>query len=95
MKLNGERAAPGNRVKCGDHIDLVRERLAYSLEVIGIPSRRGPAIEAQACYREDEETAKIRAEQLRALRQDRMLMPRTDGRPDKHTRRRLRDRSRK
>jgi hypothetical protein len=24
-----------------------------------------------------------------------MLMPRTDGRPDKHTRRRLRDRSRK
>jgi hypothetical protein len=28
------------------------------------------------------------------LRQDRMLMPRTDGRPDKHTRRKLRSRNR-
>ena len=26
VKLNGERAAPGNRVSCGDRIDLVRER---------------------------------------------------------------------
>jgi hypothetical protein len=28
------------------------------------------------------------------LRQDRMLMPKTDGRPDKHTRRKLRTRNR-
>ncbi len=95
VKLNGERAAPGNRVSCGDRIDLVRERLAYSLEVVGIPSRRGPAVEAQACYVEDEETMKVRAEKLAALKQDRMLMPKTDGRPDKHTRRQLRDRNRR
>ncbi|MGB5630023.1 MAG: RNA-binding S4 domain-containing protein [Woeseiaceae bacterium] len=95
VKLNGERAAPGNRVSCGDRIDLVRERLAYSLEVVGIPSRRGPAVEAQACYVEDEETMKVRAEKLAVLKQDRMLMPKTDGRPDKHTRRQLRDRNRR
>jgi hypothetical protein len=29
-----------------------------------------------------------------ALRQDRLLMPKTDGRPDKHTRRKLRARNR-
>jgi hypothetical protein len=29
-----------------------------------------------------------------ALQQDRMLMPKTDGRPDKHTRRKLRSRNR-
>ncbi|MGB5164626.1 MAG: S4 domain-containing protein, partial [Woeseiaceae bacterium] len=48
VKVNGERASPGHRVKCGDRIDLVRERLPYSLDVISIPSRRGPAAEAKA-----------------------------------------------
>ena len=94
VKLNGERTSPGNRVKPGDRIDLVRERLPYSLDVISIPVRRGSAAEALTCYVEDEKVAQQRAEQSAALRQDRMLMPKTDGRPDKHTRRRLRERSR-
>lgn len=91
VKLNDERATPGSRVKCGDRIDLVRERLLYSLEVLEIPTRRGPAIEAQISYREDEETIRQREQLTAALKQDRMLTPRTDGRPDKHTRRKLRE----
>jgi len=94
VRLNGERAAPGQRVKVGDRIDLVRERLAYSLEVVRVPDRRGPAAEAQACYAEDEETLSQREAQLAGLRRDRMLMPKTDGRPDKRTRRKLRERNR-
>lgn len=94
VKLNGERASPGQRVEVGDRIELVRERLLYSLEVVRIPHRRGPAKEAQACYVEDEETERQREAQLSGLKQDRMLMPRTDGRPDKRTRRKLRDRKR-
>jgi len=95
VKLNGERTSAGSRVKIGDQIDLVRERLPYSLEVIEIPARRGPATEARACYVEDEKTVQEREEQLTTLRQDRMLMPKTEGRPDKHTRRKLRDRNRR
>ena len=94
VRLNGERAAPGQRVKLGDRVDLVRERLDYSLEVTRIPGRRGPANEARACYAEDEETARRREAQLAGLKQDRMSMPKTDGRPDKHTRRKLRERNR-
>ena len=94
VKLNGERTTPGSRVKCGDRIDLVRERLAYSLTVTDIPRRRGPAAEAKKCYLEDEETVRQRELQSVALRQDRLLMPKTDGRPDKHTRRKLRTRNR-
>ena len=94
VRLNGERAAPGVRVQVGDRIELVRDRLPYSLEVMAIPSRRGPAPEARACYAEDEAVAKERELKTAALRQDRMLMPRTEGRPDKRTRRKLRDRSR-
>ena len=89
VKVNGERAAPGKRIKCGDRIDMTRERLPYSLEIIAIPSRRGPAPEARACYSEDEDTVNEREAQAAALRQDRMLMPKTEGRPDKRTRRKL------
>ncbi len=92
VRLNGERAAPGTRVKVGDRIDLVRERLDYSLEVTAIPARRGPAPEARSCYVEDEAIVTEREEKTQALRQDRLLMPKTEGRPDKHTRRKLRER---
>jgi ribosome-associated heat shock protein Hsp15 len=92
VKLNDERATPGSRAKRGDRIDLVREQLLYSLEVIDIPNRRGPATEAQSCFREDKETIRKREDQSAALKQDRKLTPRTDGRPDKHTRRLLRER---
>jgi len=94
VKINGERATPGNRVKCGDKIELVRDRLPFSFEVLEIPGRRGPAAEARCCYVEDAETIRQRETQRASLRQDRMLMPRTDGRPDKHTRRKLRERNR-
>jgi ribosome-associated heat shock protein Hsp15 len=94
VKVNGERTVPGNRVKCGDRIDLVKERLPYSLTVTDVPSRRGPAAEARQCYVEDEETVRQREVQTAALKQDRLLMPTTKGRPDKHTRRKLRSRNR-
>jgi len=89
VKLNGERAAPGKRVKSGDRIDLVRERLPYSMKVSAIPQRRGPASEARDCYVEDEGVVRDREAQAKALRQDRLLMPKTEGRPDKRTRRKL------
>ena len=92
VRLNGERAAAGSRVAVGDRIDLVRDRLDYSLEVLAIPARRGPGSEAQSCYLEDEASIRQRQAKTEALRQDRLLMPRTDGRPDKRTRRKLRER---
>ena len=94
VKLNGVRPAPGIRVKVGDRIEFVRDRLPYSLEVTAIPARRGPAAEAQACYEEDKDVVSERELKVATLRQDRMLMPKTSGRPDKHTRRKLRERGR-
>lgn len=94
VKINGERATPGSRVKRNDRIDLIREQLPFSLLVIEIPSRRGPGVEARRCFVEDEETVRQRELQIANIRQDRMLMPKTDGRPDKHTRRMLRTRHR-
>ena len=92
VRLNGERASPGKRVAVGDRIDLVRERLDYSLEVLAIPARRGPASEARSCYAEDEAAVREREAKIEVLRKDRLLMPKTDGRPDKRTRHKLRER---
>jgi ribosome-associated heat shock protein Hsp15 len=89
VRVNGERATPGARVRCGDRIELVRERLPYVMDVTAIPARRGPAAEARHCYAEDPGIVLEREATIQALRQDRMLMPKTQGRPDKHTRRQL------
>jgi ribosome-associated heat shock protein Hsp15 len=89
VRINGERTTPGARVRCGDRIELVRDRLPYVLDVTAIPARRGPAVEAQQCYQEDPGVLLEREALIQALRQDRMLMPKTKGRPDKHTRRQL------
>ena len=94
VKLNGERAKPGNRVNQGDSIELVRDKLPYSLTAGPLPTRRGPAHEAQQCYTEDESSVIRRRQIVDGIRQDRRQMPRTDGKPDKHTRRKLRERNR-
>ena len=94
VRLNGERGRPASKVAIGDRIQLVRQQLTYDLTVEDIPLRRGPAPEAQACYSESEESVAARESHLADLRSDRLQMATTPGRPDKHTRRRLRDRNR-
>ena len=94
VRVNGERATPGTKVKSGDLIELVKERLPYRMTVSGVPSRRGPAAEASGFFAEDEDVAAERERQRISLKQDRMLMTRTRGKPDKHTRRQLRERGR-
>ncbi len=94
IRLNGERSRSSNKVTIGDRIRVVRNQLTYELTVVDIPSRRGPAAEARACYSEAEESIAARESHLGDLRSDRLRMPTTPGRPDKHTRRMLRDRNR-
>ncbi len=94
VRVNGESARTSFRVRVGDRIRLVRQQLAWEMTVLALPTRRGPAREAQACYLESEESVARRERTVSELRRDRMQMPMTRGRPDKHTRRKLRDRNR-
>ena len=91
VKVNGERAKPGSKIKEGDVIELVRGQLPFRLEAGPLPVRRGPASEVKLCYVEDDATQQKRQAIIDGIRQDRQQMPRTTGRPDKHTRRKLRD----
>lgn len=94
MRINGETARTATRVRIGDRIKLVRHQLTWDLAVTGIPLRRGPAQEAQGCYRESAESVARREKTVAELKRDRLQMPMTRGKPDKHTRRKLRDRNR-
>lgn len=92
VRVNGERARAATSVRIGDEVQLVRQQSTYELTVSGIPARRGPAKDAQACYDESAASVTRREKQLAELRRDRLQMPMTKGKPDKHTRRQLRDR---
>ena len=94
VRLNGERARTSAKVEIGDRIRLVRNQLTHELTVEDIPSRRGPAPEAQACFSESDASIAARESRLADLRSDRLQMATTPGKPDKHTRRRLRERNR-
>lgn len=94
VRVNGERARTSIRVHPGDEIRLQRQQLEYVLKVVAIPVRRGPASDAKACYQESEESVSRREQRVAELRRDRLRMPTTRGKPDKHTRRRLRQRNR-
>lgn len=94
VRVNGETARTSFRVRIGDRIRLVRQQLTWELTVHALPARRGPAREAQACYEESPESVARREQTVAELRRDRMQMPTTSGKPDKHTRRKLRDRNR-
>ena len=94
VRVNDETARTSARVRIGDRIKLVRQQLTWDLTVTGIPPRRGPAKEAQSCYLESDESVARRVQTVAELKRDRLQMPMTRGKPDKHTRRKLRDRNR-
>jgi ribosome-associated heat shock protein Hsp15 len=94
VRINGHRAKPASTVNRGDVIEIIRDQLPWRLVAGPAPARRGPAVEARQCYVEDERVAAERRDLVAGRRMDRLQMPRTDGRPDKRTRRKLRERRR-
>jgi ribosome-associated heat shock protein Hsp15 len=52
IRRNGERVLRQDQpVVAGDVLTLPLARTVLVIEVVALPSRRGPAAEAQACYR--------------------------------------------
>ncbi len=89
VKIGNERVKPAHDVRVGQIVTVTQERRSIELEVLALPSRRSPAPEAQACYRETA-ASEARAVQLREQRRlAAQLRPQPDHRPDKRERRQL------
>ena len=54
VHLNDAHVKPAHAIKPGDVIAFRRGSVEFDCEVLSLPTRRGPAPEAQACYRESE-----------------------------------------
>jgi ribosome-associated heat shock protein Hsp15 len=92
VKLNGQRIKPARDIAPGDRLSIRKGDDELDVEVIAIPARRGPAVEAVRCYLESEASIAKR-EAARAARPVFVPAP-TSGRPDKRTRRLMRERER-
>lgn len=90
VHVNGERAKPARDLAIGDRLDITRGVDVWTVLVRGLPSRRGPAAVAHACYEETPDS-ELRRSVARDRRQsDRSLIVAPPGRPGKRDRRAIR-----
>lgn len=94
VRVNGQRCKPARDVKVGDRLEVVRGFDEREIEIVALPGRRGPAVEAAACYEETQASAERRSLREEQRRSGDALRAPTSGRPDKRTRRLIRDRQR-
>ncbi len=91
VKLNGERVKPAKDMRAGDRIDMHIAMQDWTLRVLQLSDKRGPAPVAQSLYQETSESVARRAEQsaLRKLAAEPSLERSGRGRPTKRERREL------
>jgi len=92
VHVNGAHVKPARDVRAGDHIRLRQGPVEREVVVLGLSAVRGPAPQAQALYRETEESVSAREMAAEARR----LAPEPaetirQGRPTKQDRRKLAD----
>ena len=89
VKLGGQRCKPARVVRVGDSLAITKGEATWHVTVAALPSRRGPAAEARACFTESEASVEQRNAQRLRRRSVAEQSP-TSGRPDKRTRRLIR-----
>jgi ribosome-associated heat shock protein Hsp15 len=89
VKLEGERVKPAHEVRVGQTWSVTMGDRAIEVQILQIPTRRGPASEAQACYAETIESTERSARLREQRRLAAMIRPQPDHRPDKRERRQL------
>lgn len=90
VTLNGNRVKPARLVQTGDMLVIRRDFLEYTVRVLGLGERRGPATVARGLYEETEESVARRERSETERRLQRMQGNPPEKRPEKHERRKIR-----
>lgn len=90
VHLNDARVKPAHAIKPGDVIAFRRGSVEFDCEVLSLPPRRGPAPEAQACYRESEASVARREKHVETLRIAAASGTHSGHRPNRQERQQLR-----
>jgi ribosome-associated heat shock protein Hsp15 len=85
VRVGGTRVKPAKEVRVGDTVEVRRDTFTWTVLVLGLSERRGPASEAAGLYEETKESQETREQHRAELR----LSHPTGTRPTKQDRRRL------
>jgi ribosome-associated heat shock protein Hsp15 len=88
VQVNGQRTAPGKRVKVGDRVEITVGELSRCVVVRATSVRRGPASVAMQLYEETPESIEARERHVAERRLSRQPDLEHGGRPTKRDRRR-------
>lgn len=89
VHVDGQRAKPGRAVHPGSRLEINKEGLVWTVEVIAVDRQRRSASEAARLYIEGEASQQKRQELIRQRRELGATTDTSDGRPTKRDRRRL------
>ncbi len=90
VQLNGGRIKPSRPVQIGDRLRVKRGVEVFTVDVLALSSRRGPATVARTLYEETEESQVLREAEQEQRRLVRAPASRPERRPDKRDRRKIR-----
>ncbi|MFP4243592.1 MAG: RNA-binding S4 domain-containing protein [Ectothiorhodospira sp.] len=90
VHVNGERVKPARGLRVGDCLRITRAGQTWVVEVRALQDKRRPAAEAQQLYEETPESRRAREAAAEARRLERLATPRTEHRPDRRDRHRIR-----
>ena len=91
--VNGVKVKPSRELRVGERLEIRTEGGLFTVTILKLSGRRGPAAEARLLYEESAESVARReaeAEQRRLAREAGIEPARPEGRPDKHGRRKIR-----
>ena len=89
VHLNGNRAKPGRTLSVDDVLRIQRGDDEYTITIIEVASRRGPAAVAQTLYEESDESRVKREKLVEQRKLEHEQHAGRERRPDKRQRRRL------
>ena len=91
VHLNGGRVKPSRRLGTGDRLSIQKGPYRFVVTVERLSAQRRPAEEARSLYSESETSASERHELYRERKLQGHSARHRERRPDKHTRRRIRE----
>jgi ribosome-associated heat shock protein Hsp15 len=89
VRINEARVKPAKGVNVGDRLFIRQGQLEYTVTVLALSGRRGPATEAVKLYRESEESRAAREALAAQRKADAAAVGDSKGRPTKRDRRHI------
>jgi len=87
VRLDGDRVKPSKEVKAGDTLIIQQGEFTWTVSVLGLSDRRGPAPEARLLYSEDAESQAARLQRIETRQWGADPGSAIKGRPTKRDRR--------